>query len=57
MTEAASVSVEVDGRSVRLTRLERVMWPSTGFTKGDMAEYYLAIAPVLLPCLIDRSSR
>src|SRR4051794_17095138 len=34
---------------VELTHPERVMYPKTGFTKADMADYYRAVAPVLLP--------
>lgn len=55
MTAAGSASVEIGGRSVRLTSLERVIWPSVGFTKAHMADYYVAIAPVLLSYLGDRA--
>jgi bifunctional non-homologous end joining protein LigD len=41
-------------RSVRLTRLDQVWWPGAGITKGDVAAYYEAIAPVLVPHLRDR---
>ncbi|HEX4719574.1 MAG TPA: non-homologous end-joining DNA ligase [Thermoleophilaceae bacterium] len=34
---------------VELTHADRVMYPKSGFTKGDMADYYRAVAPVLLP--------
>jgi bifunctional non-homologous end joining protein LigD len=44
----------LDGRSVRLTSLDRVLWPRTGFTKGDLVDYYLAVASVLLPHLAGR---
>jgi bifunctional non-homologous end joining protein LigD len=37
-----------------LTSLDRVLWPATGFTKGDMLAYYEAIAPVLLPHVAGR---
>jgi len=37
-----------------LTSLDRVLWPASGFTKGDMLAYYEAIAPVLLPHLAGR---
>ena len=40
--------------SVELTNLGRVLWPETGFTKGDLVAYYREIAPVLLPHLSDR---
>jgi bifunctional non-homologous end joining protein LigD len=44
---------EVD-RRVELTKLEKVFWPEDGYTKGDLVEYYRAIAPCLLPYLADR---
>src|SRR5215211_4584294 len=37
-----------------LTNLDRVLWPASGFTKGDMLAYYEGIAPVLLPHLAGR---
>lgn len=49
-----STSVEIDGRTIRLTNLDRVLYPDTGFTKGDLIDYYAAVAPVLLPHLQDR---
>jgi bifunctional non-homologous end joining protein LigD len=39
---------------VRLTNPAKVFWPESGLTKGDLVEYYRAIAPVLLPYLDDR---
>jgi bifunctional non-homologous end joining protein LigD len=50
----AARHVEVDGRVVRLTHLDRVLWPSTGFTKGAMIDYYVRAAPWLLPHLHRR---
>ena len=41
-------------RTVDVTHRDRVLWPATGFTKGDMFDYYEAVAPVLLPHLRDR---
>lgn len=46
--------VEVDGREVALSRLDKVFWPATGFTKGQMLDYYRAVAPALLPHLAGR---
>lgn len=40
--------------SVPLTNLDRVLWPRTGFTKGDLVAYYRAVAPALLPHLERR---
>ena len=48
------VEVTVEGRTLRLTNLDKVLYPHTGFTKGDLIGYYAAIAPVLLPHLRDR---
>jgi bifunctional non-homologous end joining protein LigD len=43
-----------EGREVRLTNLEKVFWPADGYVKRDLVEYYRAIAPFLLPYLVDR---
>lgn len=48
------VEVEVEGRTLKLTNLEKVLYPATGFTKGQMIDWYIAIAPALLPHLRDR---
>lgn len=55
LPESGSAVVDVDGVAVRLTSLERVMWPLAGFRKCDVLEYYRAVAPVLLPHLRDRA--
>ena len=47
-------TLKVGGRDLNLTRLEKVMYPETGFTKGQVIDYYIQIAPVLLPHLHDR---
>jgi bifunctional non-homologous end joining protein LigD len=36
-------------RTVELARLDKPLWPAIGFTKGDLIDYYRAVAPVLLP--------
>ena len=46
--------VEVDGRSLSLTNLDKVMWPKAAFTKGDAINYYARVAPALLPHLAGR---
>jgi bifunctional non-homologous end joining protein LigD len=48
------VLVEVEGRQLQLSNLGKVLYPETGFTKGEVIDYYTRIAPVLLPHLIDR---
>jgi bifunctional non-homologous end joining protein LigD len=49
-----AVNVDVGGHLVRITTPERVLYPRTGFTKARMLEYYAAIAPVMLPHVVDR---
>ncbi|UYO96068.1 ATP-dependent DNA ligase [Microbacterium sp. M28] len=46
--------VEVDGRRVRLTNLDKVMYPATGTTKGEVIAYYSAVASRMLPLLSGR---
>jgi bifunctional non-homologous end joining protein LigD len=47
-------AVEVEGRRLALTNLDKVLWPATGFTKGELISYYQEVAPVLLPHLAGR---
>ena len=51
----AEVHVAVDGRTLRLTNLGKVLYPATGTTKGEVLDYYARIAPVLLPHLHGRA--
>ncbi len=51
---AARVSVEVDGRRLAVSNLDKVMYPATETTKGEVLNYYARIAPVLLPHLARR---
>jgi bifunctional non-homologous end joining protein LigD len=44
----------LDGRTVRVTRLDRVLWPADGITKGDLLDYYRELAPVFLPYFRER---
>ena len=39
---------------VELTNLDRVLWPSTGFTKGQLLDYYAEVSGALLPHLVNR---
>jgi len=47
-------TLQVDGRSVRVTNLDKVLYPETGTTKSDVLQYYLGVAPLILPLLRDR---
>ena len=51
---ATRVEVEVEGRRLSLSNLDKVMYPAVGFTKGQLIDYYTRVAPVLLPHLRDR---
>lgn len=46
--------IEVEGRSIKLSNLEKILYPKVGFTKGQVIDYYVRIAPVLLPHLSHR---
>jgi bifunctional non-homologous end joining protein LigD len=50
-----AVEVEVEGRRLRLSNLDKVFYPQTGFTKGQVIEYYTRVAPALLPHLRNRA--
>ena len=51
----AKVTVDVEGHHLTLSNLDKVLYPETGFTKGEVIDYYTRIAPVLLPHLADRA--
>ena len=48
-------TVEVDGRELRLTNLDKVLYPEVGFTKGEMVDYYAKVAPAIVPHLNGRA--
>jgi bifunctional non-homologous end joining protein LigD len=48
------VRVDVEGRTLKLSNLDKVLYPRTGTTKGEVLNYYAQVAPVLLPLLKDR---
>lgn len=54
MAAKTRVEVEVDGRRLSLSNLDKVMYPSVGFTKGAVVDYYTRVAPALLPHLSGR---
>ena len=47
--------VAVDGRTLKISNLDKVLYPRTGTTKGEVLHYYAQIAPVLLPHLAGRT--
>src|SRR5919106_6041267 len=44
----------VDGHRVVVTNLGKLFWPEEGITKGDLLQYYVEVAPYLLPHIKDR---
>jgi bifunctional non-homologous end joining protein LigD len=48
------VEIELEGRTLKLTNPDKVLYPKSGFTKADLIDYYAAISPVLLAHLHDR---
>ena len=49
------VQVDVEGRTLTISNLGKVLYPRTGTTKGEVLNYYAQVAPVLLPHLRDRA--
>jgi bifunctional non-homologous end joining protein LigD len=47
--------LRVEDREIKFTNLEKVLYPKTGFTKGQLIDYYTRISPVLLPHLAERA--
>jgi bifunctional non-homologous end joining protein LigD len=54
-TETEQVTVEVEGRRLKLSNLDKVLYPATGTTKGEVLHYYAQVAEVMLPHLADRA--
>ncbi len=55
MAAATETEVQLDGRRLRLSNLDKVFYPETGFTKGEVIDYYARVAPVMLPHLAGRA--
>jgi len=52
--ESKPTVVTIDGHEVKLSNLDKVLYPEVGFTKGEVIDYYARIAPTLLTHLGDR---
>jgi bifunctional non-homologous end joining protein LigD len=52
---ASDRRVEVDGRELKLTNLDKVLYPEAGFTKGEVVDYYAKVAPAMVPHLRGRA--
>jgi bifunctional non-homologous end joining protein LigD len=55
MAPGRQAVIEVEGRALTLSNLDKVLYPAAGFTKSEVLDYYARIAPVLLPHLGDRA--
>lgn len=53
--DRTDVEIDLQGRTVKLTNLQKPFWPDLGITKGDLLQYYSDISPVLLPHLVSRA--
>src|SRR5205809_158613 len=54
MNTEVKVPVQVDGRTLTLTNLGKVLYPDSGFTKAEVLDYYQRVAPALLPHIAGR---
>jgi len=54
VTPPSTTTVEVEGHQLKLSNLDKVLYPEVGFTKGQVIDYYTRVAPVLLPHLRER---
>jgi bifunctional non-homologous end joining protein LigD len=52
---ATSRQVEVEGRELKLTNLDKVLYPEAGFSKGEVVDYYAKVAPAMVPHLAGRA--
>ena len=52
MTDSA---VDIQGRHLKLSNLEKVLYPAAGFTKKDVIDYYVRVAPAIIPHLAGRA--
>jgi bifunctional non-homologous end joining protein LigD len=54
-TKKKATTLEVEGHRIQVSNLDKVLYPETGFTKGDVIRYFIDVSPVLLPHLKDRA--
>src|SRR4051794_41128192 len=48
------IELTIEGKSLPVSNLDKVLYPAAGFTKGQVIDYYIRISPMLLPHLKDR---
>jgi bifunctional non-homologous end joining protein LigD len=52
--ERTETTVEIDGRRLKVSNLQKVLYPETGFTKAEIIDYAVRVAPTMLPHIADR---
>ena len=52
--ERTASTLDVDGHVIKLTNLEKVLFPEDGYTKADLIRYYTDVSPYLIPVIRDR---
>lgn len=52
--ERTEHAVEIEGRRLKVSNLDKVLYPEAGFTKAEVIDYYVRVAPALLPHVADR---
>src|SRR6185503_2343092 len=53
-TKSAKSAVEVEGRRLVVSNLDKVLYPETGFTKAEVIDYYVRVAPTMLTHIAGR---
>src|SRR5271157_4928905 len=54
MAQNKDIVVDIAGKHLKVSNLDKVLYPEVGFTKGQVIDYFVRIAPVLLPHLHGR---
>jgi bifunctional non-homologous end joining protein LigD len=54
LSEGKEQQIVLDGHELKLTNLNKLYWKKEKFSKGDMINYYLRVAPYMLPYMMDR---
>ena len=54
MPEAERVHVEIDGKRLSVSNLDKILYPMVAFTKAQVIDYYVRVAPTMLPHIQDR---
>jgi bifunctional non-homologous end joining protein LigD len=52
--DARKIPIDVEGRALTLSNLDKVLYPEAGFTKAQVIDYYQQVAPVMLPHIAAR---